>query len=379
MVILFALLLLVFGLFSFFYKTSINDNIYNELESIKKNYLLNQYPTSNDYFIAKILHYDEQSQTYRYMVLEGNESFDSQKIHSIIGYALKQDFLFGHFDKQTCYLFSVKDSIIVCSDISSSLSAYHKLLVDLTISLLIVYAILFFITILVASKVFQPIKESFYRQRKFISDASHELKTPIAVISANADVLGAQQEKPSEHLNNIKSQTERMKFLVSDMLVLSRMEEEKPKLYKNHFSVSDEMLKIILPFDAVAYENKKTLAFNIQPEVNYVGDEESLKKILSILLDNAVKHSIVNSTIEVIMKKDGNKIVITVFNKGSAVHDQDSNKVFERFFRADISRSRDTGGCGLGLSIAKTIADLNKWKLTAKSKYNESMTITLIL
>lgn len=220
-------------------------------------------------------------------------------------------------------------------------------------------------------KIFQPIKESLYKQRKFISDASHELKTPIAVISANADVLKTNEE--NRYLDSIKSQTKRLNLLVTDMLTLARMDESHKTLVKETFCLSDVVTEAVLPFDAVSFENGKVLLSEIEKNVEYYGNRESVKKMIDILLDNAVKYATKGGTIKVTLVKT----TLIVTNSGSDVKDADSNKIFERFYRGESSRSRETGGSGLGLAIAKSIATQNGWNITAKSRYGESMTITV--
>ena len=128
----------------------------------------------------------------------------------------------------------------------------------------------------------------------------------------------------------------------------------------------------------MAFENGKTLNIDIEPDILYKGDLLSVKKIVSILLDNAVKHADPCGEILVTLKKENGKTVLTVFNSGSFVPTEDSNKVFERFYRGDSSRSRESGGSGLGLSIAKSIADINKWKINAVSIPEVSMTVTVV-
>ena len=167
-------------------------------------------------------------------------------------------------------------------------------------------------------------------------------------------------------------------MLVTDMLTLAKMDEGNINLSKMEFDLSSEITNTALPFDAVAFEKGRTIELDVCPEVKLSGDLQSLKTIVNILLDNAIKHSSENSTIYVKLKKENGKTVFSVENSGSSVPDEDSNKVFERFYRGDKSRSRDSGGSGLGLSIAKSIADANKWKISARSRLNESMVIKVI-
>ena len=141
----------------------------------------------------------------------------------------------------------------------------------------------------------------------------------------------------------------------------------------------EEVVNVILPFEAVVYEKKKRLVMNVEEGIRVETDRISIRKTLEILLDNAIKYSDEKGTITVTLKKHKNRTVIIVKNTGSNVPNKDSSKIFERFYRAEDSRSREFGGSGLGLAIAKNISNVNKWKIYAKSEYQHSMTITIII
>ena len=266
--------------------------------------------------------------------------------------------------------------LLVASDMSEHMVLYRTSILNAFFIFLGIYFLLFLIVWRLSFNVFQPIREAFYKQKQFVSNASHELKTPIAIISANADAL--KQDDDNHFINNIKSQTERLGVLVSDMLTLAKIDEGRVKSSLEEFNLSEEIVSNTLPFDAVAFEKQKTLILDVDDDITYKGDVDSVKKIVNILLDNAVKHADKNGEIKVSLKKENGKISLAVFNTGSNIPFHDSNKVFERFYRGDESRSRESGGSGLGLSIAKSIADANKWKISACSIPNESMTITVI-
>ena len=187
-----------------------------------------------------------------------------------------------------------------------------------------------------------------------------------------------QTEPENKWLHNVKNQTERLGLIINDMLEMAKMDENLPTLIKEDFDLSEEIVGSSLPFDAVAFEKGKTLILDVQPNVKYKGDRQSVKKIINIVLDNAVKYASDDGIIKVSLVKKNNKITLSVFNTGSAVPESYANKVFERFYRIDNSRSRESGGSGLGLSIAKTIADANKWKISAVSRLDEYMIINVV-
>lgn len=267
--------------------------------------------------------------------------------------------------------------LLIASDLSDIVSAHRLAILNTFTILITIYLFLFFVVWSLSFKVFRPIREAFFRQKQFISNASHELKTPLAIISANADVLN--QNQNNKWIESIKSQTNRMDVLVADMLSLAQFDEGKIKLNKQEFNISQLVMGVALPFDAVAFEKGKTLTLDIEENLNFFGDIQSVKKIVDILIDNAIKHAESNSEIILTLKKESNKITLSVYNKGSLIPYEHSNKIFERFYRGDVSRSRDSGGSGLGLSIAKSISDANKWKISAVSHYNDSMKITVVM
>ncbi len=305
--------------------------------------------------------------------------FNEQSALQISDYVLGHPYNYGQINTVVYKVKTVdRNKIIVACDISQSLVTLKSNATNSLIILTIIYFILFFIVSMLSFSIFQPIKDTFEKQKRFISDASHELKTPLTVISANVDVL-KQENKDNQWLNNIKSQTERLDGLIADMLALAKTDENKVILKNERFNASQEILNDVLPFDAVAFEKKKTLETEIEPNVFIQGDKQSLKKITTILIDNAIKYSSDNGQIIVKLHKSGNKAVFSVWNTGSTVQDSESSRIFERFYRSENSRSRESGGSGLGLSIAKNLADKNKWKIFAESSFNEYMKITLIM
>ncbi len=284
----------------------------------------------------------------------------------------------GNVDDYYFRFYRVGDKkVFVAADMTSDMEIYRQNVLKIFFSLLFIFFMLFFVVYLLSFKIFEPIKETLDKQKRFISDASHELKTPLTIISANADVL--KQNGDNQWLDNIKSQTKRLDALVADMLELAKLDEKKPAVCVETCDISELITEAALPFDAVAFEKNKTLTLNIQPNVTAVADKNSVKKIANIIIDNAVKYSYTGGEIKVSVYKENNKAVFSVFNTGSNIPDELSNKIFERFYRGENSRSRELGGSGLGLAIAKSIADNNKWKITADSKLNESMTITVIM
>ena len=248
------------------------------------------------------------------------------------------------------------------------------------IYLILAFTILFLLLIIwiLSYNVTKPIEEILIKQKQFISDASHELKTPIAIISANADAMKSETgDKDNEWLNNIKEQTQRMGVLINDMLELAKMEETNHTLSTADFSLSSVVRNVALSFDALAFEKQKSITTVIPKKISYKGDEESVKKLTTILIDNALKYATENT--EIICTLDNTSHpTLTIYNQTAKIDENLKFKLFERFYRADESRNRSLGGSGLGLSIAKKICDTNKWKIHADIEQDKSLTITVI-
>lgn len=215
----------------------------------------------------------------------------------------------------------------------------------------------------------KPVKTAFTKQKQFIADASHELKTPLAVINANIDVLEGEIGQ-NTWLEYIKSESIRMNSLVKDLLLLAKF-DSKENIYEiTEFDLSRAIMSAVLPFETLVFEQGKTMTLTIPNNILFKGDENRIKQLILILLDNALKNSFEGDEIRLSMEVSGLKKIITVYNTGSGIDSKDSEKIFERFYRADSSRTRETGGYGLGLAIARTIVEAHKGKITADGKKN---------
>ncbi|MBE5750284.1 MAG: HAMP domain-containing histidine kinase [Clostridiales bacterium] len=309
-----------------------------------------------------------------------DQTFDKNMVDHVIKVAVGRPYFSGSVGN-VCYKLKElspdpEKYLIVALDATDGMLFFRTSVKNSIIIMSIIYLILLYIVYRLSFVVFKPIKDSMQKQKQFISNASHELKTPLTVISANADVL--KESGTNRWIDNICNQTERMNLLISDMLELAKMDEGKKFGIITEFNLSEEIIETVLPFDAVAFEKGKSIELDVEPNLSLTADNQSVKKLVNILMDNAVKHAERGGIIRVTLKKDGKNTLLAVFNSGSEIPEQDSNKVFERFYRGDETRTNQSSGSGLGLSIAKSIADANKWKIFAHSRPQESMTITVI-
>ncbi len=236
-----------------------------------------------------------------------------------------------------------------------------------------------FVLVWVFSKIiFAPVHESYVRQKQFITNASHDIKTPLTIISANTEVLEMESGK-NRWTESIHNQIDRLSMLTGQLLTLARMDEEKQINTYGIFLVSQAAYETASSFLAPAKLANKTLDINIDDDIYMSGDEKQIRQTFNILLDNAVKYSEPDSKIEVSLYKKGSKIIFKTFNQTKDIEKGNNYKIFERFYRRDTSRNSETGGFGIGLSVAKLIITSHKGKIQAESKDGKSLSVIVTL
>jgi signal transduction histidine kinase len=263
----------------------------------------------------------------------------------------------------------IDNNTLIIIDNSTSQGEIYSLLKTSLIILVLAEVLIIYVSIKLTRWIIKPVIESFERQKQFIADASHELKTPISVIMANSEMIET-TSKNKKWLDNIKSESERMNKLVMSLLDLARLEQDSSKETYSQVDLSKLVEKTILPFESIMYDNNIKLEYNIDDSVKYFCNEEQIKQLIVILVDNAIKHSDKKGNIIVNLLKNKNEIVIDVKNKGEEIKPGEEEKIFERFYRADESRNRNQNRYGLGLSIAKKIVEAHDGKIKAFSKDN---------
>ena len=206
----------------------------------------------------------------------------------------------------------------------------------------------------VSNMIVKPVKETMESQKRFISDASHELKTPLAVIEANADVLESNIGK-SKWMEYIQSEIASMDKLINNLLFLAKVENVKELKEKENFDLTQEVKMTASMFESMAYERKVKIEDKIEENVNFNGNKEDIKQVLSVLIENAIMHTKENGKIVVELNKEKGATVLQVSNEGEEIPKEEREKIFERFYRVDKSRNRKEKRYGLGLAIAKSI------------------------
>ncbi len=253
--------------------------------------------------------------------------------------------------------------ILVYMDVTGQTQLENNLMMISGGILSLVWLVMLGLALFLSRWIARPVEKAFATQTRFVADASHELKTPIAVINANLAVLESTGKKPNKWLGYIQAETGRMNGLVNSLLTLATMDDPSFRRNDSTFMLDDLVDSCVLPFESLMFESGINLTVDCEQGVPMTGDWDKLGQMIRILLDNAVKHTKAGGTIAIELKRKGNKKVLTVLNQGESISSIDGAKIFERFYRTDFARDRDSGGYGLGLSIARTIVDLHKGKI----------------
>ena len=254
---------------------------------------------------------------------------------------------------------------------------FQNLLVNaLWISLAGLGAVLLLI-IYLSSRIIKPFSDNYEKQKHFITDAGHELRTPLTIIQADTEILEMDCGEENEWLADIRKQTKRMNDLTNALIALSRMEEGIQKEMMIDFPLSDMVEEIVNTFRGPARLREIKLSSSISPMMSMRGDQKAIHSLITILLDNAVKYSNDRGTIFVTLEKKKNRNRLSVFNTTECISREQISHLFDRFYRTDDSRNSETGGYGLGLSIAASTVASHNGKITAETKDEKSLQITV--
>ncbi len=296
---------------------------------------------------------------------ENNSNFDIDSIANKITNE-KEKIVIGNLYNNK-YAYNYKKNMIVIINMKDINNRLVMTLVKSIIVLVGLEIIIYYVSKSLTKRITKPAQEAFDKQKDFIADASHELKTPLAVIMASSDELKS-DKKNVKYIENIKHESDRMNTLIKSLLDLSKLENGVSiSSYKDE-DISKIVERTSLVFEAIAYEQKVSIETNIQEGIMFKCSKDEIERLISILIDNAIKHSYEDSSILVNLNKDKNNIVIEVINTGEPIKIGDEEKIFERFYRADKSRNRDANRYGLGLAIAKNIVTNHKGTIKASSK-----------
>ncbi len=221
--------------------------------------------------------------------------------------------------------------------------------------------LLFFVAIFLANRIVRPLEESYRKQKQFISDAGHELKTPVSVVNANAELL-KREIGENRWLSNIQYENARMGALVTQLLELARTENVTPEMAE--VELGRIVMGEALPFETVIFEKGAKLQCDVAEDLRVVGNAAQLSQLVSILLDNAIRHNIPGGTIRIELRREKAHAVLSVSNEGAPIPAEQQKLLFDRFYRADAARTGGDGRYGLGLAIAKAIVEAHHGQIS---------------
>ncbi len=239
----------------------------------------------------------------------------------------------------------------------------------------------FFISLFLSGWALRPAENAWEQQRQFAADASHELKMPLTVILANIDILLAHRQDAIDRqlkwVENTRMEAVRMKKLVDELLFLAKSDVTRVSQVHAELNFSHTVWSCLLLLEPVAFEQGVAINPNIAPDITLKGNEDRLKQLVTILLDNACKYAGEKGAVTVTLVREQRKVALKINNTGVPIPAQALQHIFERFYRADKSRARQQGGYGLGLAIAKSIADSHQAKITVESTEARGTTFTV--
>lgn len=267
---------------------------------------------------------------------------------------------------------------IIFLDCRRNLSTFYSFLWSSMVISALGLAAVFILLLVLSRRIVAPVSDSYEKQKRFITDAGHEIKTPLTIVDADAEIL-EMELGDNEWLRDIRTQTRRLKELTDDLIYLSRMEEGQTHMTMMEFPLSDMVSELAQSFQAPARTQGKEIRCEIEPMISWKGDEKALGQLTSILLDNAVKYSSPGSVVEVKLFRQRKHVVWTVSNQTEGIDPEQLHHMFDRFYRGEASRNAATGGHGIGLSVARAVAEAHRGKISAASEDGRKLTVTVTL
>ena len=309
-------------------------------------------------------------------VAEDNGLFDlsdKEYLNSLFDYAESCDEETGIVPGTTLRYFrneTPDGNSYIFTDISAEADMLASLYRTCVIIGLSAFLLFFVISIFLAKWAVRPVEEAWNKQKQFIADASHELKTPLTVITTNAELMKSEssEESKAKFTDNILTMSKQMRGLVESMLEIARLDNGNVRKEFAIFDLSETVSDAILPFEALFFEKEQNFTSEIESDIRINGNAEQIKQVVDILLDNANKYASEKSEIKLILKKQGrNQCRISVINEGETIPEDELKNIFKRFYRGDKTRQMNNS-YGLGLSIAESIVTEHSGKIFAESK-----------
>lgn len=301
-------------------------------------------------------------------------------IAEYISVALKHGEGYGYYSdyKYRVILQDNREYMVVFLDCYQEIHAIRVLALCSFVAMAVCIGLVYILVVIFSKRAIDPVVQSQKQQKQFITDASHELKTPITVIATSLKVLEMEVGQ-QKWIDKARSQTEKLRELVNSLVTLSRMDEEDSPLKFEHFSISDALQETVDSFADYAESNSHALKVTITPDLDFYGDEYAIRQLASILLDNAVKYAAAGSDITFSLVKNKKHILLKTSNVCQDLDEDALRHLFDRFYRPDQSRNHETGGFGIGLSIARSIAEGHKGTIHACCPVKDQIEFTVKL
>lgn len=383
MILLTSIVLIIFGVI--FYTTKINNENALFSQMLASSGAFNERKESNTNELHNIegilvmISFSDYSMKYK-----SSYDLDESEITELVDKLLEKNKRLGDRDKGFIeddgvnYAYLIQGNRqgiqIIFRDSSWYTHAMRRLIINFVVIGVVSLSLLFIVSVFIARTAIKPVEAAYIAQKQFIADASHELKTPLAIIKTNLDVINSNEydtiKNQRKWFDYIGFQTDRMNKLVNNLLYLAKSDNKEVMGVVSEFNLSDAIMNQILSFEAVIYENNLRLDCNIDENIVFKGDKESINQLIGIFIDNAIKHAFENTIIVVGLSMKKQRICLTVENNGDTIKPEDLDKIFERFYRVDKARSRQKGSYGLGLSIAKSIVEKHGGRIKAESENN---------
>ena len=342
-------------------------------EQITRRYRFRQFPNDARFFHVRLDNDGEIASFTTAQIAEpeaiDGEAFVKEALAAQKDAGFVQQYRFIHYDLEDGAHF-------IFLDCSSALSNAQVFLQNSVVISAVGFFTVFLLLIFFSGRIIKPVSQSYEKQKRFITDAGHELKTPVTIIDADVELL--EMDAPgNEWLLDIRHQTKRLSSLTHDLIYLSRL-EEKETFPMIEFPLSEAVSECAASFQALAKTQNKKFFTEIEPMISYQGDENGILRLVNILLDNAVKYADDGGSVSLKLEKTGKKVKITVENTVDALDPDTLDNMFERFYRAPSSRAKQSG-YGIGLSIAKAIVAAHKGKITAAAPGGKTLAVTVVL
>ena len=363
-----------------------NDGLLNMIT--ENNGKMPEYKPRNDYMANVITKESQFTTRYFYIKLDTDGELKETNLQNIAAIskeeAEKMLSKIKEKNKETGYYNNFKYKItqkedgelIVILDCQSQLNNWKSITEKSVIIIVAGLSIVFIIISVLSKKVINPIVENMEAQKQFVTNAGHELKTPVAVILANMDVMEMKVGEDDKWVKSTKKQAKRLDSLIKSLLSLAKVEEGETKINYSEFSITKIIQDEINEFKSLA-QKKKFIFDNKEVLIN--ADVNSISQLVTIFIDNAVKYTPDNGTIKIVTEKIGKNTKIQFMNNCENVKLIDTKKLFDRFYREDKARTQGKNGYGIGLSIAKSIVEMHKGKIEAEITKDEMICFTIII